>query len=92
MTPEREAALRETVASPPKTVHGSFAEDAYRTFRELLTEIDRLREALREYADHQSWRCQYRNRYDECQCGLDETMVSLGLDPVPVTDPEATTP
>lgn len=41
-----------------------------------------------EYAGHQSWRCQYRSRYEVCVCGLDELMKSLGLPAVPVDDPE----
>ena len=59
----------------------------------LLAERDerirRLEEALTEYADHQAWRCKYRQRYKECQCGLDETLATLGFPPIPVHDPEA---
>lgn len=52
-------------------------------------QIEDLHHALEEYAEHGSWRCHYRTRYLTCRCGLDELMVSLGLEPVEVQDPEA---
>lgn len=68
-------------------------------FRALMAELDRLltveaerdtlREAFEEYANHTSWRCQYRSRYGSCLCGLDDLMVSFGLATVPPDDPEA---
>lgn len=45
--------------------------------------------ALPEYASHQSWRCEYRTRYGECYCGLDDVMDALGMDRVPPDDPES---
>ncbi len=54
-----------------------------------LTQAQQMEEALREYASHQAWRCEYRTRYEACQCGLDDTLAKLGLPPVPVDDPEA---
>jgi hypothetical protein len=50
----------------------------------------KLEAALTEYASHQAWRCDYRSRYGSCRCGLDETLKELGMEPVPVYDPEAT--
>lgn len=51
-------------------------------------EAQAICEAL-EYVQHFSWRCEYRTRYKECQCGLDALCDTLGLDRVPPTDPEA---
>ena len=69
--------------------------EAYVT--ELAAEIARLyaenallREAVRDYAQHTSWRCEHRphyyfasgvNRDQEigCPCGLDRTLRELGL-------------
>ena len=56
---------------------------------EIECENARLREGLREYAQHAAWRCEYRSRYGACLCGLDDFMVGIGLEPVPVDDPEA---
>jgi hypothetical protein len=56
---------------------------------DALLQVSVLKRALLDYADHQSWRCQYRTRYKRCVCGLDELMASLGLEPVAVADPEA---
>jgi hypothetical protein len=56
---------------------------------ELRLRIRLLEEALTEYAEHTAWRCHYRSRYGQCLCGLDDTMRALGLEPVPVHDPEA---
>jgi hypothetical protein len=45
-------------------------------------ERDRLREALVEYADHQSWRCGHPDRYSQdpdCRCGLVQTWRDLGF-------------
>jgi hypothetical protein len=56
---------------------------------DLLARCDALENALRDYAGHQAWRCEYRSRYGACQCGLDETLEKLGLPPVPVNDPES---
>lgn len=52
-------------------------------------ERDELLEAFRDYASHQSWRCDYRTRYGECMCGLDDLCDKLGIDRVPPNDPEA---
>lgn len=57
--------------------------------KELQEEIFELRQAFEDYADHQSWRCVYRDRYGECQCGLDDLCKKLGLPIVEVQDPEA---
>jgi hypothetical protein len=65
------------------------AEREYEIVDAAVAENETLRAALNEYASHQSWRCHYRTRYRECCCGLDKTIVELGLDPVPVSDPEA---
>jgi hypothetical protein len=46
-------------------------------------------ELLGEYAAHASWRCDYRSRYGECRCGLDELTDRLGLPRVEPHDPEA---
>lgn len=56
-------------------------------------ENEDLRQALQDYAGHQSWRCEYRTRYrtryQKCECGLDDLMRELGLPLVPPDDPEA---
>jgi hypothetical protein len=39
----------------------------------LTVVVERLREVVEEYADHQSWRCQWPDRYPQtpdCPCGL----------------------
>jgi len=41
------------------------------------------------YAQHLSWRCNYRTRYGRCTCGLDGLCDELGIDRVPPDDPEA---
>jgi hypothetical protein len=53
-------------------------------------ELEQLREALREYAAHQSWRCEHPSHWymvdravvpvDDCPCGLLGTLKRLGLD------------
>lgn len=50
---------------------------------------DEAQAALVDYIAHQSWRCDYRTRYGECCCGLDEITAALGIDPVPPDDPES---
>lgn len=50
--------------------------------------IRELRQALEEYADHQSWRCGHPDRYPwnpDCPCGLVSTLRGFGI---PVTPPE----
>lgn len=54
-----------------------------------FTEPLRLLADVVEYAEHGSWRCEYRTRYKTCRCGLDDLMERLGLPPVAVADPEA---
>lgn len=55
----------------------------------VLAERERLLADVIEYAQHDSWRCEYRERYKTCRCGLDDLMARLGLPPVAVNDPEA---
>lgn len=61
-----------------------------RRFDERLYEarkrIAELEAVIREYAEHQSWRCEYAPHYylvnpptDDCACGLDGTLRALGL-------------
>lgn len=41
-----------------------------------------LEDALLEYADHQSWRCEYPDRYPwnpDCPCGLISTLDKLDI-------------
>lgn len=45
-------------------------------------------DALKEYADHQSWRCAHPDRYPwdpDCPCGLASTLAALGItvEPLP---------
>jgi hypothetical protein len=61
--------------------------------KELQAERDALREALVEYAEHGSWRCEHAPHYyltdegradipeGDCPCGLDGTLRKLGLHP-----------
>lgn len=65
-------------ASPTKPAQAKALHDA----------LDSL-VAITEYAAHASWRCEYRTRYGECHCGLDELCDRLGIDRVPPNDPEA---
>jgi hypothetical protein len=55
-----------------------------------VSEVEELREALREYAQHNSWRCEHAPHYylaggkDRdpelgCPCGLDKTLRELGI-------------
>lgn len=44
---------------------------------------------LFDYVEHGAWRCQYRSRYKSCACGLDDLLVAMGEEPLPVNDPEA---
>ena len=44
---------------------------------------------LREYATHDSWRCEY---YQKCHCGLDLALEELGLPPMPIPAPRHTPP
>jgi hypothetical protein len=44
---------------------------------------------ITDYAAHASWRCDYRKRYGECHCGLDDLCDRLGIERVPPNDPEA---
>lgn len=49
----------------------------------LLRDLGQAQEAVRDFAGHQSWRCQYPGRYpwgDDCQCGLVATLRRLGMD------------
>jgi len=57
--------------------------------RKYVIENAALRQALRDYASHQSWRCEYRKRYGKCVCGLDDFLISQNLEPVSPDDPEA---
>lgn len=57
--------------------------------RAAVQHVEGLQNALADYADHQSWRCNYRSRYGKCMCGLDELLASYGLPAVPPNDPEA---
>lgn len=55
------------------------------------TYIDALlaeRANLTEYLAHQAWRCEYRTRYQACQCGLDDLCDRLGIERVAPDDPE----
>lgn len=56
---------------------------------EARGENEDLRQALQDYAAHSAWRCEYRTRYEKCQCGLDDLMTELGLPLIPPNDPEA---
>lgn len=84
-----EAELAETKANLEEVL--TFITSGSGVYDKLVEALGReaaLREALEEYAEHISWRCQYRSRYGKCLCGLDETMASLGLPPVAVNDIE----
>lgn len=44
------------------------------------------REALEEYASHQSWRCEHPDRYPwepDCPCGLTGTLRELNIEMMP---------
>jgi hypothetical protein len=50
---------------------------------EALARAERAEMALRDYADHQSWRCGYPDRYPwdpDCPCGLMATLRDLCID------------
>lgn len=53
---------------------------------EAVAERDRAIGALRQYADHQSWRCAHPDRYpwgepyNDCPCGLISTLKTLGIE------------
>lgn len=73
-----------------------FRDECERQYQAKLDEVNGLIEqyqaaldALRDYAQHASWRCEYRSRYGKCICGLDDAMERFGLPPVGVIDPEA---
>lgn len=59
--------------------------------------IELFQDAIREYAQHNSWRCEHREhnfylvgrdakKNPDCPCGLDATLRELGL--APETDEE----
>ena len=50
----------------------------------------RLREAVEEYADHNSWRCGHPDRYPwepDCPCGLTAVLRELGIEMVAENPP-----
>jgi hypothetical protein len=66
------------------------ADVAWQLQGEAQARVEQLEQALREYAEHQSWRCQYADKQyylvhsppvDDCACGFDKTMRELGLHP-----------
>lgn len=67
-----------------------YAKNCERTMDAALEREERLREIVENYVEHGSWRCQYRTRYKQCCCGLDERLAALGLPPCGYDDPEAT--
>jgi hypothetical protein len=53
--------------------------------RELTSRIAKL-EALLPWLQHDSWRCDYPQRYPECCCGLDDATDKAGIPRVPRVD------
>lgn len=80
LSSERIELARETLIHGPPYAESSDPK--------ALVVFDGLRE-MAEYAAHTSWRCEYRTRYGECHCGLDDLCDKLGIDRVPPNDPEA---
>jgi hypothetical protein len=67
----------------------AFFRDMHEGLRKAWAERDALEQALKDYGDHQSRRCEYPPHYylagdpptDDCPCGFDKTMRELGLHP-----------
>jgi len=66
----------------------SLLEVEHARVQTLAAEVERLREALGEYADHQSWRCEHPPHYylagdppenGDCACGLLGTLKACGV-------------
>lgn len=58
------------------------------TWLENAKNVLALSVLVENYVEHGSWRCQYRTRYKQCCCGLDERLAALGLPPCAYDDPE----
>lgn len=81
---------REAIATRPAPQSTAWIDPfGDETMLALIVEIKRLRDAFLDYAGHQSWRCDYRERYEKCRCGLDELMNGMDLERIAPNDPEA---
>ena len=76
--------LREALNAEVRVHHGTM-----KARHKAEAENQQLREIVENFTEHQSWRCQYRTRYEKCLCGLDEQLAALGLPPCDFHDPEA---
>jgi len=67
----------------PTLIHDGEAWVRAASYDERVAEVERLREVIQEYAQHDSWRCGHPGRYpqdEDCPCGLLSTLRDAGLD------------
>jgi hypothetical protein len=58
------------------------ADDVAEHLAAAEARVQELEAALREYCSHQTWRCEYPDRYPwepDCMCGLLSTLEKVGL-------------